>query len=97
PAPWAVAVEFSLEPDDTMFGRLLEYLGRLWREQPPPEAPGQRFQVGAAVVNLTGRAETSREMRLAGTRIYTCLSVEERNLADEDAAATLEGIATESI
>jgi hypothetical protein len=28
--PWAVAVEFQIEPDPLMFGRLLVYLGHLW-------------------------------------------------------------------
>ena len=38
--PWAVPLEFQIEPDPEMFGRLLEYLGRLWRtEKPSPSAP----------------------------------------------------------
>src|SRR3954469_17022245 len=36
--PWALPLEFSTRPDGSMFGRLLEYLGRLWRER-RPEGP----------------------------------------------------------
>ena len=33
--PWAVPIEFNLEPDPAMFGRMLVYLGQLWLEQRP--------------------------------------------------------------
>jgi hypothetical protein len=89
---WAVPLEFLIRPDGTMFGRLLEYLGRLWREQRPVEAPTLRFHVAAAVVNLTGVGQTSRDMHL-GTTLRTCLQVCERNLAAEDAGVTLADIA----
>src|SRR4051812_40352111 len=38
--PWAVAVEFQTEPDPTMFGRLLGYLGGLWLEERPSDTRG---------------------------------------------------------
>ncbi len=88
---WAVPIEFQVAPDPEMFGRLLEYLGRLWREERPPGPPGDRYEVGAVVVNLTGRGRTSREMR-AGPML-TAIDVIEWNMADKDAAATLKGIA----
>jgi hypothetical protein len=98
---WAVPIEFSLRPDGTLFGRLLEYLGRAWRELRPQGRSGRRrgrYQVGAAVVNLTGRRRTaSLRMRLGQTRVLTRLGVEERNLAREDAAAMLAGIAAGSV
>jgi hypothetical protein len=91
--PWAMPVEFQTRPDRSMFGRLLEYLGRLWREL-RPEGGARHYQVGAALVNLTGRRRTaSRRMRLGKTRVLTRLGVAELNLAREDAAATLAGIA----
>jgi hypothetical protein len=90
---WTILVEFQLRPDRAMFGRVLEYLGRLWRERRPPGQRERRYEVGAAVVNLTGRRRTaSRRMRLGRTRILTRLSVAERNLAREDAAATLAAV-----
>jgi hypothetical protein len=90
---WALAVEFQGRPSGTMFGRMLEYLARLWLELRPPLLPDGHFQVVAAVVNLTGTGQTSHDMIFARTRLRTCLQVAERNLAEEDAAATLAGIA----
>jgi hypothetical protein len=94
---WALLVEFQVRPDGTMFGRILEYLGRLWREVRPRRGSGQRrrrYEVGAAVLNLTGTRRTaSRRMRFGRTRVLTRLGVAERHLAREDAAATLTGIA----
>jgi hypothetical protein len=89
---WAVPVEFALEPEADLFGRLLSYLGLLWLEMRPTQERGSRYNVGAAVVNLTGQGHTSRDLSLAGMR--TCLQVEERDLAGEDAASILAGIAS---
>ena len=72
---------------------LLEYLARLWRELRPPGLPAGRYQIVAAVVNLTGIGQTSLDMVLGATAMRTCLQVVERNLAEEDAASTLEEIA----
>ncbi len=44
-------------------------------------------------MNLTGRGHTSHDFVLRQTGVRTCLQVVERNLAEEDAAATLAGIA----
>jgi len=90
---WAVPVEFCIEPDGSLFGRLLVYLGQLWLEIRPTDAGGERFHVGAVAVNLTGRGKTSRTMRLRQTGIATSLEAAERNLAGEDASATLAAIA----
>src|SRR5262249_10512658 len=69
-SPWAVPVEFQTRPDGALFGRLLEYLGRLWRER-RPNGRARRYQVGAALVILTGRRRTaSRRMRLGQTRVH---------------------------
>jgi hypothetical protein len=90
---WAVPVEFTLEPDGEMFGRMLSYLGFLWREKRPTDQRGERFSVGAVVVNLTGRGRTSRDMTLRRTGIRTLLGVAERDLAAFGAAEVLDGIA----
>ncbi len=90
---WAVPVEFALEPSGEFFGRLLVYLGQLWLEKRPTTAGGERFSVGAVVVNLTGRGRTSATMSLRRTGIRTSLEVVERNLCDEDAASLLDAIA----
>jgi hypothetical protein len=90
--PWALALEFQTEPDATMFGRLLEYLSHVWLSARPDPERGSRFNVGAAVVNLTGTGYASRAMALPGTRIEMKLSVSERNLASESADDTLSKI-----
>jgi hypothetical protein len=90
---WALPLEFCLDPDGELFGRLLIYLGLLWKEIRPTDAGGERFWVGAAVVNLRGRGNTARDMTLRSTGVRTLLGIEERNLVDENAAAVLAGIA----
>lgn len=87
--PWAVAIEFQIDPDALMFGRLLGYLADLWMRVKPDSERGSRFEVGAAVLNLTGAGAATREMRLPGTHIVTHLGVEERNLARERADDTV--------
>lgn len=87
--PWALAVEFQIEPDPLMFGRLLAYLAQIWQSLKPDEERGSRFQVGGAVLNLTGTGRAAREMRLPGTPIVTQLGVVERNLARESADDTV--------
>lgn len=88
--PWAVAIEFQIEPDPQMFGRVLEYLGQLWRTTKPDAGKGSRFHVGAAVLNLTGTGLASRDMRWG--RLATVLQVAERNLAAVSAADLLGAI-----
>jgi hypothetical protein len=90
---WALPLEFCIDPDSELFGNLLIYLGLVWREKRPTDARGERFAVGAIVVNLRGRGQTSRDMTLRRTGVRTLLGVAERNLADEDAATILAEIA----
>lgn len=91
-APWAWPIEFQLRPDFDMFGRMLVYLGTLWLEQRPTDLPGDRFSLGAVVINLTGQGDGSRVMacQVNGGRVE--LTLVERNLAAESAADTLAGI-----
>ncbi|MDY3560296.1 hypothetical protein R5W23_001525 [Gemmata sp. JC673] len=91
-APWAIAIEFQIEPDPMMFGRLMIYLGHLWQSLKPDPERGSRFNIGAVVVNLTGTGRASREMRWPGTPLVTHLGVVERNLVTERAATLLAGI-----
>ena len=97
PGSWAVPAEFAIAPRAELFGRLLVYLGQLWEEERPTVQRGDRYQVGAIVVNLTGRGHTSRDMTLGTTGMRTCLAVVERDLEDEDAAAVLAGIAAGTV
>jgi hypothetical protein len=88
---WALVVEFQTKPDEEMFGRLLEYLGRFWREKRPTSS-GKRYFVAAAIINLTGRGQTSLEMSFRH-QARTLLHVLECNMADQEAASLLETIA----
>jgi hypothetical protein len=94
PGPlWALPIEFQSKPDPDMFGRLLEYLGGLHRTLRLTDRPGERYQVGAILLNLTGAGEASRDFALPGTGVRTCLGVEEKNLAGMSAADALADIA----
>jgi hypothetical protein len=85
--PWAVAVEFQSRPDPDMFARLLVYLGCLSPALRPDPERGSRFQLGAAVVNLTGTGTASRRMTWDRIGLVTELRTGERNLEREQADA----------
>lgn len=87
--PWAVPFEFQSEPDPEMPGRLLEYLGRVWREKKPDPHRGSRFCVGAAVVNLTEKGSASLDSFWSEAGLRMQLLPLEVNLADRDADAVL--------
>jgi hypothetical protein len=94
-AEWALVIEHQAEPDPDMLDRLLEYLARLRRElRHGPERRG-KYQVIAAVLNLTGPAQPDLlEMALPGlVRPGLAFSAVVKTLRQEDAAAALDGIA----
>jgi hypothetical protein len=99
--PWALVVEFSKDPDELMFGRLLSYLGTLWIEEKPSAERGDRFEPGAVVVNLTGAGATSRICSWPRAGIESRLTIQERNLstlrADEVLRQIAEGTAPRSV
>jgi hypothetical protein len=95
--PWAIPLEFQYEPDPLMFGRLLEYLGRLWQAEKPSPERGDRYRVGAVVVNLYGNGRASHDFEWQPGGPRTCLRVMERNLGNESADATLAAIAAGSV
>jgi len=91
--PWAVPVEFQIDPDPGMLGRGLGYLGGLREELRPTDLRGDRFEVGLVVVNLRGRGRCSRAMRLSGTRVRTALGAVEWNLSRFSVGKALRRIA----
>lgn len=95
--PWAVTVEFQTEPDPLMFGRLLEYAARVWQVEKPSPERGDRFALGAVVINLTGNGRASRDYEWPELGLGTVLRVVERNLAKESAADTLAEIAAGTV
>jgi hypothetical protein len=90
--PWALILEFQIEPDALLFGRALIYGGQLWIELKPVQERGDRFNIGILIVNLTGRGRTGRTMQLKGTRIFTAMQPQEINLCELDAQSTLNDI-----
>jgi len=90
--PFAVPVEFCIDPDPLMFGRGLRYLGGLWEECRPDNNPKDRFEVGLLVVNLRGRGDCSRKMALSGTSLLTHLGVVEVNLSQVPAQEAMQRI-----
>ena len=93
--PLALLVEVQTKPDGSMFGRLGIAGGILWETVRPSELPGDRYGLTALVVNLTGNGSSGRSFRRASSvwEISPC----EWNLADEDAAEVLAGVAAGSI
>jgi hypothetical protein len=90
--PCIVAVEFQSRPDPDMFGRMLNYLSGLWLACRPDEERGSRFQLGAAVVNLTGHGVASQRMERTNPDMVVELRAVERNLEGESADELLAGV-----
>jgi hypothetical protein len=96
-SPWLHLLEFQTEPDPEMFGRLLCQLGNSWLEHRPDALPSSRYQLVAAVVNLTGTTKSlpaSLAFEFPLEKLGLSLAVKERHLATEGGGATLEGIAS---
>jgi len=91
--PWAIIVEFMIDPDALMFGRMLVYMGQLWIEEKPSTERGDRFQLGAVIVNLRGKGGASRHHAWPEAGMETQLRIREVNLSTISAADTLEQIA----
>ena len=91
--PWAFVVEFNSEPDSVMFGRLFSYLGTLWIEEKPSRERGDRFEIGAVVMNLTGVGSSSRFSSWPNAGVESGLKIRERNLVEFQAADVLQQIA----
>ena len=76
-----------------MFGRLLGELGKFGREHRPDDLRGSRYQLVAAVVNLTGTKEStpaSASFAFPIEGLGLRLAVKEVYLAAESAEATLD-------
>ncbi len=95
--PWAVAVEFQLEPDPLMFGRMLVYLGGIWLGKKPDPERGSRYCVTGVVIYLTGRGNASREFVWAEAGLTTELLFKEWGMQTESAADTLGRIETAAV
>jgi hypothetical protein len=90
--PWMFPVEFQTVPDPGMFGRLQKQIGQWWNDLRPDALPDSRYQVCAAVVNLTGTCQSapaSRLYRFPTDALTWGGQVRERYLAEESADQTL--------
>jgi hypothetical protein len=87
--PWATLIEFQSEPDGLMFGRLLVMLGLVWLQVKPEPLAGDRFDLLAVVVNLTGRGRASRRSAWA-EGMGVSLDVCEWNVGDTEASGVLD-------
>jgi hypothetical protein len=85
--PVAGLVEFQTQPDPDMLGRLLLAGGICWLTVRPTDLPGDRYDLCAVVVNLTGVGACGRAMTL-GTSRWSLVPVEV-NLSALDAATAL--------
>jgi len=96
--PWAVPLEFQIEPDARMFGWLMTFLGTIVNERRPDDERGSEYQLLAIVVNLTGTRQSrpaSRSFVWPGkrkSRKRLTFDLWEWHLADESAKATLAAI-----
>jgi hypothetical protein len=90
--PWAIVVEFQRLPDPDMFGRLLIYMGQVYLDLRPTDLPGDRFFIGAVVVNLTGKGSSGRDLAWPEAGLRTLMQPNERNLSERSAAALLDDV-----
>jgi hypothetical protein len=88
--PFAAIVEFQTEPDPRLFGRLLVAGGLCWLELKPTDLPGDRYELCAVVVNLTGQGDCARHM-VVGTAEWK-LTPCEVNLSQLEAGGVLDEV-----
>jgi hypothetical protein len=89
--PCAVIIEFQITPDAEMFGRLLVAGGMVWLGLKPSEHRGDRYDLVAVVVNLTGKGNCARDV-IVGTAQWK-LTPRELNLEELDAEKVLADVA----
>jgi hypothetical protein len=67
-APFAALIEVQTRPDGTMPGRLLLAGGLCLLLLKPTPLPGDRYELTAIVINLTGKGNSARRMVLGDTQ-----------------------------
>ncbi len=91
--PWAVCAEFQSEPDFDMPDRLLVILGLIRLTERPSGEPGDRYNVGAIVINLTGQGLALRDHDWRGAGLRVLIEPREWNLEDVSADLVLRQVA----
>jgi hypothetical protein len=90
--PWAVCAEFQAAPDFDMPDRLLVVLGLIRLTERPGDNPGDRFNVGAVVINLTGQGLALRDHEWRGAGLHVLIEPREWNFKDVSANLVLRQI-----
>ncbi len=88
--PFAALMEIQTVPDATMPGRLMLAGGLLWLTVKPAPLPGDRYELLAIVLNLTGVGDAARQCVIS-TAEWTLRPIE-INLETLDAGALLDQI-----
>src|SRR5262249_54150569 len=94
-APFAAIVEVQTKPDGTMPGRLMLAGGLCLLLLKPQPLPGDRFELAAIVINLTGTGNSARRMALGETS-WTLVPCEV-NIETFNAGEVLEQIAVGTV
>ena len=89
-APFAALIEVQTRPDGTMAGRLMLAGGLCLLTLKPEPLPGDRYELLAIVINLTGKGNSARRMAL-GDMQWTLVPCE-LNVETLDAGDILEEI-----
>lgn len=92
--PCVAIIEFQITPDPEMFGRMLMAGGMIWTRMKPSPHPGDRYDLIAVVVNLTGRGNCARQV-VVGTAEWKLIP-REINLETLDASKVLGEIEAET-
>ncbi len=88
--PVAGLVEFQTKPAPDMFGRMLLAGAICWQTVRPSNLPGDRYELCAVVVNLTGTGDSARHMHLGASE--WSLKPVEVNLSTLDAGEVLDQV-----
>jgi hypothetical protein len=91
--PWAVCVEFQSEPDFDMPDRLMVVMALIRLTERPSEEVGDRYSVGAVVVNLTGKGSARREHHWRGAGLHVLVQPREWNFAEVPADLVMRQVA----
>jgi hypothetical protein len=65
-------------------------MGQVYLDLRPTDLPGDRFFIGAVVVNLTGKGSSGRDLVWPEAGLRTLMQPNERNLSERSAAALLD-------
>jgi hypothetical protein len=95
--PWAIVLEFQTHPETDMILRLVVYQTLVRWTFTPTSLRGDRFEVGSLLVHLTGQSQPRLHSVWPAAHFDTQVRPWVVNLSEHSAAATLTGIAAQTI